>query len=100
VRRRLRLCEILAGGVLTTSVVFAQGAAPTTDDCQACHAEPSMTRANGQPVVVPPQAFAPSVHSVLSCIDCHADLAKVTAFPHSEKLAPVYCARCHVAPAA
>jgi predicted CXXCH cytochrome family protein len=33
----------------------------------------------------------------LSCVDCHADLAKVADFPHKERLKPVQCASCHEA---
>ena len=43
-----------------------------------------------------------SVHGQagLACVDCHADLATATDFPHAEKLAPVHCATCHEAAAA
>ncbi|MBI3048004.1 MAG: hypothetical protein HYY76_06800 [Acidobacteria bacterium] len=59
-----------------------------------------MVRADGRPVVVRPDAFAASIHGGLSCIDCHADLATVSDFPHPERLAPVSCASCHDEPAA
>lgn len=90
----------LVSGVLATPSVSAQPAAPTTEDCQACHGEPSMARANGTPVHVEPEAFAQSVHAPLACVDCHADLATFTDFPHPEDLAPVNCATCHEEPAA
>ena len=77
----------------------AQTAAPTSDDCQTCHAEPSMTRADGRPVVVDPKAFAASIHAPFACVDCHADLAAAAEFPHAERLAPVSCAACHDEPA-
>jgi hypothetical protein len=86
---------MFAGTSLLTGVVCAHGSAPTTADCQACHGEPSMTRADGRPVVVDANVFEQSVHSVLSCTDCHTDLAKVTEFPHPEALAPVDCSSCH-----
>ena len=71
--------------------------APTNDDCLGCHGEPSLTRANGKPVNVPPEAFAASVHGQggVACVDCHADLATTTEFPHANKVAPVRCATCH-----
>ena len=87
-------------GVLVSPEVSAQTAAPTTDDCQTCHAEPSMVRADGRPVVVPPDAFGASIHGVLSCVDCHTDLATLTDVPHPDRLAPVSCAICHDEPAA
>ena len=31
----------------------------------------------------------------LSCIDCHADLAKIEELPHGEKLKAVSCSSCH-----
>jgi Class III cytochrome C family len=86
----------VVGGV----ALSAQSAAPTNDDCQACHAEPSLTRADGRPVVVEPKAFAVSAHASFSCVDCHSDLATVTEFPHPERLAAVTCATCHDDPAA
>jgi hypothetical protein len=87
-------------GVLAAPALLAQTAAPTTEDCQTCHAEPSMVRADGRPVVVAADAFAASVHGALGCVDCHADLAKPTEFPHPERLAPVSCGSCHAEPAA
>jgi hypothetical protein len=58
-----------------------------------------MARANGTPVFVEPSAFTQSVHAPLACVDCHADLATLTEFPHAEDLAPVDCAACHDEPA-
>lgn len=100
-------CALRAAAALSVRLALFAGAAatpayaqtaPTNDDCQACHAEPTMTRANGSPVVVEPQAFTDSAHGFFSCVDCHADLATVTEFPHAEDLAPVDCAVCHDAP--
>ena len=88
---------IAAALLLTAAPASAQPApaAPTNDDCQTCHADPSMVRANGQPVVVQPDRFTASVHGPLSCVDCHSDLAKGVEFPHAETLARVNCASCH-----
>ena len=60
-------------------------AAPSNEDCQACHTEGPTA----------PAMFAGSVHEPLACVDCHADLATVTEFPHPEKLKPVDCSTCH-----
>jgi nitrate/TMAO reductase-like tetraheme cytochrome c subunit len=70
-------------------------AAPTNDDCQGCHGDPSTARANGQPVVVHAEKFSQSVHGGFACVDCHTDLATLTELPHPEKLAEVQCAACH-----
>ena len=58
--------------------------APANDDCLACHGEK-----------VDAKQFEASMHGPLQCVDCHADLAKITDFPHAEKLAKVSCASCH-----
>jgi nitrate/TMAO reductase-like tetraheme cytochrome c subunit len=71
---------------------------PTNEDCLSCHSDPSLERANGQPVVVHGDRFAGSAHAPFSCVDCHTDLA-VTEFPHAENLARPDCAMCHDEPA-
>lgn len=98
--RRVGLMGVLVSGVLAAPDVLAQTAAPTTEDCQACHAEPSMVRADGRPVVVESGAFAASIHGALGCVDCHAGLATLAEFPHPERVAPVDCGSCHDEPAA
>jgi hypothetical protein len=89
---------VLAGVLCGASAAAGQTAAPTTEDCQACHSEPTLTRADNSPVFVEPQGFAQSVHQILSCVDCHTDLAAAE-LPHPEQLAPVNCATCHEEPA-
>lgn len=89
---------IFAGALVAAAPSWAQQpppAAPTNDDCLACHGDPSTTRANGQPVVVQPDRFTHSVHGPLNCVDCHSDLNKPVEFPHAERLARVNCAACH-----
>ena len=98
--RLTALLGILLSWVLGGSSVYAQPAAPANDDCQTCHGEPSMTRADGRPVVVEPKAFAMSAHGPFSCVDCHTDLATLSEFPHPDRLAAVNCAMCHDAPGA
>jgi hypothetical protein len=72
-------------------------AAPTNADCLACHEDPSLEASGGRKVGVAPPAFEASVHGQagLACIDCHADLATTTDFPHPERLRPVDCSSCH-----
>jgi cytochrome b subunit of formate dehydrogenase len=95
--RRGRLSLLLA--VLLASsggkVNAAQAKAPTNEDCQACHGDKDAVRENGKSIAVLPEAFAKSVHGPMGCIDCHADLATFTDFPHAAKLAKVNCATCH-----
>jgi cytochrome b subunit of formate dehydrogenase len=71
--------------------------APTNEDCLTCHEDPGAKRANGTPVFVAKDRFASSLHGAagLACIDCHADLAKTSDFPHKERLKRVDCAACH-----
>jgi hypothetical protein len=78
----------------------AAPAAPGNADCLVCHEDDSAARADGRPVVVKPDAFGKSVHAPLACVDCHADLATTTEFPHPEKLARVDCSTCHSDPVA
>ena len=71
--------------------------APANDDCLTCHADKDAKRTNGKSVAVAGAKFAASVHGKagVSCVDCHADLAKASDFPHAAKLAKVDCASCH-----
>lgn len=96
------LSFLLAAGLLAlprATSARAAAAAPTNDDCLTCHGDPGAARADGRPVAVKPETFGASVHGAagLACVDCHADLAKATEFPHAEKLQPVNCATCHEA---
>jgi hypothetical protein len=91
------ICGALVGLSLTVAAGSAQSP-PANEDCQACHAEPSMTRADGTPVVIPADTFADSAHGFFGCIDCHTDLATLAEYPHPDDLAPVACETCHDAP--
>jgi hypothetical protein len=48
-------------------------------------------------VAVKGAEFAASIHGAggVACVDCHADLARSSEFPHAEKLKRVQCAACH-----
>jgi nitrate/TMAO reductase-like tetraheme cytochrome c subunit len=70
-------------------------ASPANSDCLMCHEDDSSVRADGSPVVVKPAVFETSIHGPMSCVDCHADLAAATEFPHPEKLQKVDCSTCH-----
>lgn len=69
------LATLLAIG-WTVALCGMARAAPL--DCLSCH--PEKASAND------------SVHGVLSCTGCHAD---IRSFPHPDKIAPVDCASCH-----
>jgi hypothetical protein len=68
---------------------------PANDDCLACHGDSGAKRANGTLVTVDAPAFAASKHGPMACVDCHADVATLTEFPHPDTLAKVNCASCH-----
>lgn len=68
---------------------------PSNDDCLACHQDPDFRRGDGRTVFVDPQKFGESIHAGLGCVDCHADLATLTEYPHAEKLKKVDCSTCH-----
>ena len=83
------LLVILAAFALANT---ASAKPPTDDDCLGCHSE-----ALGKGKKAPRKALAGSIHgdAGLSCVDCHADLAKIKELPHGEKRKPVSCSSCH-----
>jgi cytochrome b subunit of formate dehydrogenase len=67
----------------------------SSTDCLACHADASLTKeVNGKQIHldVNQDKFKASVHGVLGCTDCHAD---VKAFPHEPVPKKPSCATCH-----
>lgn len=66
--------------MFATLSAMAVAAAPNAV-CLECHEEKQAP-------------FQVSVHSVLGCADCHAD---IRGYPHPEKVAAVNCAACHAA---
>jgi len=70
---------------------------PSDDDCLVCHGDPGLKDAKERPLFVDAAGFAASIHGSagISCVDCHADLAKAADFPHAGTLKPVLCASCH-----
>src|SRR5689334_13536040 len=93
----IRLMTLVAAGWLVASQAAAQAPAkpPANDDCLACHADSSLKRDDGRSLAVDAAAFGASTHAPMACVDCHADLAKVSEFPHDAKLARVKCGSCH-----
>ena len=85
------------------AVAAGKSRAPSNSDCLTCHGEADAKRSNGKSVFVSGQKFVSSVHGQagLSCVDCHADLASATDFPHKGRVKSVDCVSCHdAAPAA
>ena len=70
---------------------------PGNGDCLTCHADKDAKRSDGRSVLVSSQKFDASVHGQagVACVDCHADLAKTSDFPHRARLRKVDCASCH-----
>ncbi len=98
----MRLPKLLSAAILTAAAARLSAAPPapkppTNQDCQTCHGDAGAKRANGRPIFVSDKAFAGSVHGAagVGCVDCHADLATTTDFPHKERLKPVACVSCH-----
>lgn len=66
-------------------------------ECLACHNNPELNKdVNGKQVSVhvSEEAFGQSIHQMLSCADCHAN---VKDYPHDPAPAKVSCAGCHQA---
>ncbi len=89
--------RLLAVLTILAAAAAATGRAQENSDCLACHEDHSLTGTrNGKTISVSVDtgAFAGSVHSTLSCIDCHADL-KGKELPHDPGVAAVQCGSCH-----
>jgi nitrate/TMAO reductase-like tetraheme cytochrome c subunit len=99
----MRLCpSVLLLAIASVGLAAPPKAAPAPkppamDDCLACHDDKDAKRADGTSIAVSKEKYLASVHGAAGavCIDCHADLAKTTDFPHPEKLAKVECRSCH-----
>jgi predicted CXXCH cytochrome family protein len=70
---------------------------PSDDDCLTCHGDAGLKTDQDRSLFVDGANFAASIHGAMgiACVDCHADLKKLTDFPHAAKLKPVDCAVCH-----
>ncbi|HEX3320544.1 MAG TPA: cytochrome b/b6 domain-containing protein [Terriglobales bacterium] len=80
----------------TLSLAAKQSPKPTNDECLVCHGDAGLsTEREGKSVslAVDPEKFKTSMHgSILSCVDCHQDVATS---PHDKTPAKVSCATCH-----
>jgi len=68
------------------AVTISLSAQTTNNDCLACHNDPAMAKH------VDGAKFGASVHSVLECTMCHAD---IKGYPHDPAPQKVVCASCH-----
>jgi len=71
--------------------------AVSSEDCLACHEDPSLANEQGVLLHVNPEIYQASIHgeSGIACTDCHIDLADVEEFPHPAPLTKVDCSMCH-----
>jgi len=81
----------------TAPATSTAGTQPDSDLCLACHGDPGAVSGAGRSIAVDGTKLTGSIHGLLgmTCVDCHADLADVEAFPHAVRLAPVACGTCH-----
>jgi cytochrome b subunit of formate dehydrogenase/5-methylcytosine-specific restriction endonuclease McrA len=80
-------------------LVFAWASSPSSaqklkdSDCLTCHADASMTDANGHSIAVDQAKFKHSVHgSMFTCVDCHTD---VKSLAHDTPPKKITCDQCH-----
>jgi hypothetical protein len=92
-----RRCLLRIPAVLLYVLLPLWAAAQPDEDCLTCHADKDLKSEAGKPVFVDRAGFQGSIHGQagVSCVDCHADLQKVTDFPHESTLKPVSCGQCH-----
>ncbi len=95
--RNAVVLALAAVGLLLAArtTAFAQ----TNDDCLTCHADQELKAGSGKSLFVDGEKFSGSSHgrAEISCVACHADLARVKEFPHASPLRPVDCGGCHEA---
>lgn len=98
----LAVVVLMAGPAAAGSAPPPSPPPPANDDCLACHGDAALTHGDGRALAPDLQRFAASVHGQagVACVDCHADLAHTSDFPHPEKLAPAECSGCHADPVA
>ena len=88
---------ILRKGALATALaaftlIPASGILRAQTECLACHSDKSMTDSAGHNISVDGKTFSASVHGVLQCNSCHAD---IKGYPHPDHIAKVQCSTCH-----
>jgi len=88
---------LLAAAVLFLFLDLPFLSSQSNDDCLTCHGDSSLKSEAGKSLFVDAEKFQSSGHgrAEVSCVSCHADLAKTKDFPHSSPLKPVACSQCH-----
>lgn len=83
--------------VAVFALLAASGARAQTDNatCLDCHNDATMRSDDGRPVGIIAARFKASVHSGLSCTDCHSAPGDYEDIPHYKKYTPVDCGQCH-----
>ncbi|MBD3165380.1 DUF4405 domain-containing protein [bacterium] len=81
--------------LLTTGIVLPLQAAMDNEMCLMCHSDMELTNEDGELIGVSEEGFAGSVHSFLSCTDCHDQDADYEDIPHFPVYKPVDCSSCH-----
>ncbi len=96
-RTRSALPATLALAAAGLLISASPASAQSNDDCLTCHADKELKAESGKSLFVDAERFSGSSHgrADISCVDCHADLAKVKEFPHASPLRPVNCDGCH-----
>ena len=95
-RRIARALRLTAVALALAAALHGQeeAAAPTSEDCAACH-EPGPRagkRKEGEAPNFDAAALKASPHADLDCTSCHGDIKEL---PHPDKLAKVDCGDCH-----
>jgi len=97
--RKTRLPRLLLVSISAALLIGlpVRAAAQSDEDCLTCHEDKDLKSEAGRPVFVDPAEFVGSAHGQagVSCVDCHADLSRVTEFPHGSPLKEVSCGPCH-----
>lgn len=73
--------------------------AQTSEDCLACHSDPTLTmerKGKSVSLFVDETVLSRSVHKKLVCVACHTGF-NAEEIPHKEKIEPVNCLTCHKA---
>ncbi|MBI1388137.1 MAG: hypothetical protein GC154_06785 [bacterium] len=90
---------ILLLAVISLVFCFSTSAQDVSDNntCLECHGEKDMTgELDGveTSMYIDPERFDASIHSGLSCVDCHSSVEEL---PHDDPLPKVDCSSCHEA---
>jgi hypothetical protein len=99
VARRARPAVAWVAALGLAALVAGPALAQENSDCLACHGEKGFTaerRGRTVSLYVGEKAFAGSVHSGLSCVNCHADVEGKD-LPHEAPLKKAECGSCHEA---